>query len=467
MQTALEVKPGSSYSVDRPLRQVKPQGPGGEALRGQVQRLLSDDFLGELPLPLEAQHYRSHVDISKAHLCATVIPLAHQPADPEIGDIHRLGIVVSSARFDPGDASSQVEILDQVSRSLVEVYGAGVYLEERHGGVHRLQQAAGSSVDDRIVMGRRRAYVDVLCGIGDGGNRIPRGSPSSQYSRVLKLGCHCAGVRPEEPLVAFAQRLLPCGAEQMWLEDVRVGLVDDGVVEVLAEEEAGIRHQVLVEWILLCDEKAQGTVGAPPAASCLLPGTGYATRVAGEHGRIQVADVYAKLQCCGGDQAEEFAVEELTLDPSPVLGQVSSPVGVDPLCQCGRQLSPGIDIYQLGQFARAGEYEAPYALLHEACQKRRRLAVGTAPVGLSFIEEWRVPEREVLLAVGRAIFDNCLKRQADDVAGVLFGICDRRRTADEYRIRAVEGAEPSQPPHDVGHVRTEDAAIDMGLVYDD
>ena len=50
--------------------------------------------------------------------------------------------------------------------------------------------------------------------------------------------------------------------------------------------------------------------------------------------------------------------------------------------------------------------------------------------------------------------------------GQLLGIADGGRGAEELRVRAVEAAQPLQPPEDVGHVRAVDAAVAVQLVHD-
>ena len=59
------------------------------------------------------------------------------------------------------------------------------------------------------------------------------------------------------------------------------------------------------------------------------------------------------------------------------------------------------------------------------------------------------------------------RRQAGQRLGQLDGIGDRGGGQQEARLGAVDGRRPPQPPQHVGDVRTEHAAVDVGLVDDD
>jgi hypothetical protein len=106
-------------------------------------------------------------------------------------------------------------------------------------------------------------------------------------------------------------------------------------------------------------------------------------------------------------------------------------------------------------------------LLNKLSEEKSRLAVGTASGGPGLVNDGRIPESEVFPTVGRAIFDNRIKGQADDILCVLLGIGDSGRAANELRIRAIRGAEPSQSPQNIGYMRAEDTTIDMDLIYYD
>ena len=59
------------------------------------------------------------------------------------------------------------------------------------------------------------------------------------------------------------------------------------------------------------------------------------------------------------------------------------------------------------------------------------------------------------------------RRPAGQHRRQLAGVPDRRRAADDDRSRAVVGADPEQPPQDVGNVPAEHASIRVQLVDDD
>ena len=82
------------------------------------------------------------------------------------------------------------------------------------------------------------------------------------------------------------------------------------------------------------------------------------------------------------------------------------------------------------------------------------------------VDDRRVDEEEELLAARRAALLDELERPAGQPFGQLARIGDRRRRADEDRIRAVVPADALQPPHDVRQVAAEHAAIGVQLVDD-
>jgi hypothetical protein len=74
METAVEVKPGIRYSIDRLLRQIKPQGLGSEGLRRQIEILFGDDLFRELFLSLETDYHDSDINVSEVNLHPLAVP---------------------------------------------------------------------------------------------------------------------------------------------------------------------------------------------------------------------------------------------------------------------------------------------------------------------------------------------------------------------------------------------------------
>ena len=164
---------------------------------------------------------------------------------------------------------------------------------------------------------------------------------------------------------------------------------------------------------------------------------------------------------------EQRAFEESLLDGAAVLGQVARAVGPDSTRQRDGlllQAVAGVDIDKLGGLAAAAKGDGANLVLHQLGKDVRGLGVRAAARRLLFVDERRVPQHEVLPAVGRAVVVDDLEGQPRQALGVLSRIRHRRRAQHKLRRAAVEGADAPQPTDDVRHVRPEDPAVDMALV---
>ena len=83
------------------------------------------------------------------------------------------------------------------------------------------------------------------------------------------------------------------------------------------------------------------------------------------------------------------------------------------------------------------------------------------------VDDRRVHEDEELLAARRAALVDQLERLLGEPLGQLARVGDRRRRAEEHRIRSVVPADAAQPPQHVAQVAAEHAAIGVQLVDDD
>ena len=82
------------------------------------------------------------------------------------------------------------------------------------------------------------------------------------------------------------------------------------------------------------------------------------------------------------------------------------------------------------------------------------------------VDDRRVDEDEELLAARRAALVDQLERLLGEALGQLARVRDRRRRAEEHRVRSVVPADAAQPPQHVAQVAAEDAAIGVQLVDD-
>src|SRR6185437_15899135 len=97
-----------------------------------------------------------------------------------------------------------------------------------------------------------------------------------------------------------------------------------------------------------------------------------------------------------------------------------------------------------------------------------RLEHRAAPDAEVAAEERRIVEDEATLAArGAVLIDKRDVVLFEQPASQLERIADRRRRADELRVRAVKGADPLQAPDHVGDLAPEKAAVRVQLVDDD
>ena len=130
------------------------------------------------------------------------------------------------------------------------------------------------------------------------------------------------------------------------------------------------------------------------------------------------------------------------------------------------------------RLAQAGQQDldrdprpAEHDRLAAGTQERQRPALGEgerrpARAG-GGIEDRRVDEQDVALAGRRAVAVDEPRRPPGQLRRQLARVPDRRRAAHDDRVRAVVGADPEQPPEDVGDVAAEHAAVGVQLVDDD
>ena len=208
----------------------------------------------------------------------------------------------------------------------------------------------------------------------------------------------------------------------------------------------------------------------PTAGSAeLLPGRRDRARVAGEDGRVEPADVDAELEGVGADHAEDLAVAQPALDRPPFRGQVAAPVAADPrpwtgpfaerLAEAGQEDLDGRPRPAEDDRLAAGPQEGQGPAIGQG--QRRAAGAGGR------IEQRRLHEEEVALARWGTVPIDQAGRSPGQRPGQLGRVPDRRRAAHDDRVRAVVGAQPEQPPQDVGDVAAEHPAVGVQLVDDD
>ncbi len=102
--------------------------------------------------------------------------------------------------------------------------------------------------------------------------------------------------------------------------------------------------------------------------------------------------------------------------------------------------------------------------LQEFLRDARRLVDVAAADAQKTVHHRRIVEDEKFFARGRAVFLDHLEFGFRQPRRQFARIRDRRRGADELRVRAVETRDAPQPPQHVGQVAAENAAIGVQFV---
>ena len=124
-------------------------------------------------------------------------------------------------------------------------------------------------------------------------------------------------------------RQLEAGRAQVVEQHVEVVGVDQAVLGRAVEEVVRVRGQELVDGRGRADQGRQARPGPASGTTHLLPGGCDGARVADADGRVQAADVDAKLERVGCDHAAHAAVAQSCLDLMPLVGQIAAPVAAD------------------------------------------------------------------------------------------------------------------------------------------
>ncbi len=252
--------------------------------------------------------------------------------------------------------------------------------------------------------------------------------------------------------------------------DPLVAVIEDRRLDGPLEELVGVPAEELVERVLAGDVHRDPLAPAPgPAPHLAQAGDG--AREGGADRGVELADVDPELERVGGDHREQLARREPRLDLAALLRRVAGPVGRDPVGELAvtlvleAHLCEALD--QLDPAAAAQEADRPHAGGDEVGEQLGRLRERRAPRPEVLVDQRRVPDPDPPPGPRRAVRVDQGERLPDEPLGELDRVRDRRRGEDEPRVRAVDSRDAAQPPHDVGDVGAEDAAVGVGLVEDD
>ena len=232
------------------------------------------------------------------------------------------------------------------------------------------------------------------------------------------------------------------------------------------EEVRRVAHDELIDRRAARDQDRGGSPGPAAGAAGALPGRGDRARIAGHHRHVERADVDAELQRVGRDDGADQPVAQPALDLAPPVRQIAAAIAAHDVGRSGRTVERVLQIRRqdLDREPALREQDELQVVLEELERDPARFReIRTADAQLR-VDHRRVDEQEELLAARRAALVDQRERPPGQPLGELARIGDRRRRADEHRVRAVVPAHPLQPPQDVGQVAAEHAAIGVQLV---
>src|SRR5690606_39016728 len=125
------------------------------------------------------------------------------------------------------------------------------------------------------------------------------------------------------------ERQFKRGAFHVAVQDDQVVRVYEPVLRVPPEEVVRIVDYILVERAAARDEDRGGNTAPAPGTACLLPGTGYRSRVPAYYARFQRTDDDAQFQGIRRYDPGYAAIPQALLYFAAERGQVSAPVAAD------------------------------------------------------------------------------------------------------------------------------------------
>ena len=224
----------------------------------------------------------------------------------------------------------------------------------------------------------------------------------------------------------------------------------------------------LVERRARRDEHAD-RAGPAARAPQLLPGRRDGPRIADQHCALQASDVDAQLQRVGAHHASDVSVAKPRLDLAPVQGQVAGAIPAHAArgVEARIEVLPQIAEHHLDRKPAATEDDRLHPRANPGRRNAPSLEHRAAADAQVAVQQRRVVEdNSPLAARGAAAIDERNVLLFEEPRRELARIADRRRCADESRVRPVEGADALQPPDHVRHLAAEQAPIGVELVDD-
>ena len=271
-----------------------------------------------------------------------------------------------------------------------------------------------------------------------------------------------------EPLIV-PERQLECRALHVIEQDVEVVRIDQRVLGRRVEEVGRVTDDELVDRRAAGHEhrrRARRPAACPPGA---LPGRRNRARISGQHRHIQRTDVDAELQGVGGNDSPNEPLAKAALDLTTTVRQVAAAISADDVRGTRRPVERILQIRRqdLHRETTLREEDQLQVVLEELERDPSGFReIRTANPELR-VDDRRVDEEKELLPARRAAPLHERESPAGQTLRELSRVRDRRRGADENRIRAIVPADALEPPDDVREMAPKHATIRVQLVDDD
>ncbi len=376
------------------------------------------------------------------HVDRSDIGLLLAPVEPIHVVLARL-VEVDGALVDEGPSGEEVDLADD-PRPIT----AGLDDDHVHVGARAQRHLRGGEVLARPVPATVRGLAHVALLAEEGEQLVCRLLPES---------------------LAWLERQLEGRRPQVRQEDVQVLRIEACLLRAGLEEQVGVGGHVLVDRIAGRHEDGRARLEASAGPPDALPGGGDGTRVAGQHGRVEPADVEAQLEGVRAHHAEHLAAAQSALDGPPLGRQIAAPIATHPADRAAAFLEriPEPGQHELHGVSGAAEDDG----LAIGAQEAQGAPLGepqrTGADAQPGVDDRRVEDEDALLAGRRAVAVDEGGSTAGERRRQLLRIADGRRAGHDDRVAAVVRAQAEEAPQDVGHVAAEDPAVGVRLVDDD
>ncbi len=271
-----------------------------------------------------------------------------------------------------------------------------------------------------------------------------------------------------EPLIVM-ERQLECRALHVIEQDVEVVRIDQRVLGRRVEEIRRVTDDELIDGRAAGHEHRRRASRPAACAAGALPGRRNRARISGQHRHIQRADVDPELQGIGGNDSPNEPLAKASLDLTTTVRQIAAAIAADDIRGTRRPVERILQVCRQDFHRKATlrEEDQLQVVLEELERDPSRFReIRTANPEFR-VDDRRVDEEKELLTARGAAPLHERETPAGQTLRELSRVRDRRRGADEDRIRAIVPADALEPPEDVREMAPKHATIRVQLVDDD